>query len=76
MNFGSKWRSWIYGRLSSARISVLINGAATSEFNMEHGIRQGDPLSPFLFVIAAEGLHIAMEEGKEAGIFEGINLSR
>nr|KAJ0221007.1 hypothetical protein LSAT_V11C200075540 [Lactuca sativa] len=74
MNFGTKWRSWIHGCLSSARISVLINGAATSEFSMERGIRQGNPLSPFLFIIATEGLHIAMEEGKEIGIFEGIKL--
>ncbi|KAL7593363.1 hypothetical protein Lser_V15G33806 [Lactuca serriola] len=74
MNFGTKWWSWIHGCPSSARISVLINGAATSEFSMERGIRQGDPLSPFLFIIVAEGLHIAMEEGKEIGIFEGIKL--
>lgn len=55
-------------------ISVLINVAVTPEFCMEGGIRQGDHLSPFLFIIVAEGLHIAMEEGEQKGIFEGIKL--
>nr|KAJ0195447.1 hypothetical protein LSAT_V11C700350330 [Lactuca sativa] len=74
MDFGAKWRAWIHGCLSSTRVSILINGAATSEFGMERGIRQGDPLSPFLYIIAAEGLHIVMEMAKEQGIFEGIQL--
>lgn len=48
---------------------MLLNGSATSEFCMERGVRHGDPLSPFLFIIAAEGLHIAMELTKENGVF-------
>nr|KAJ0186457.1 hypothetical protein LSAT_V11C900469030 [Lactuca sativa] len=74
MDFGAKWRAWIHGCLSSTRVSILINGAAMSEFGMERGIRQGDLLSPFLYIIAAVGLHIAMEMAKEQGIFEGIQL--
>nr|KAJ0221738.1 hypothetical protein LSAT_V11C200067050 [Lactuca sativa] len=74
MEFRVKWRSWIRGCLSSARVSVIINELATKEFDMERGLRQGDPLSPFLFIIAAEGLHAAMETTKEKGIFKGIQL--
>lgn len=74
MDFGDKWRAWIRGCLASARVSVIINGAATKEFGMERGVRRGDPLSPFLFIIAAEGLHVALESAKEKGVFNGIQL--
>nr|KAJ0202669.1 hypothetical protein LSAT_V11C500242840 [Lactuca sativa] len=57
------------------KISVIINGSATTEFGMERGVRQGDPLSPFLFIIAAEGLNIAMETTKEKGLFEGLKIN-
>lgn len=56
-------------------ISVLVNGSATLELCMERGVRQGDPLYSFLFIIATEGLHVEMEMEKEKGMFEGIQLS-
>ncbi|KAJ9565965.1 LOW QUALITY PROTEIN: hypothetical protein OSB04_001931 [Centaurea solstitialis] len=74
MNFGGNWRRWIQGCLKSAAVSVLINGSPTPEFTMGRGVRQGDPLAPFLFIIAAEALNIAMKEACERGVFKGINL--
>ncbi|KAJ9539315.1 hypothetical protein OSB04_032048 [Centaurea solstitialis] len=74
MRFGQKWRRWIKECLSSASVSVLINGSPSSEFHMKRGVRQGDPMAPFLFLIAAEGLSIALKEARQVGVFHGIKL--
>nr|GEV01413.1 RNA-directed DNA polymerase, eukaryota, reverse transcriptase zinc-binding domain protein [Tanacetum cinerariifolium] len=57
IGFGTKWRSWISGCLHNARSSILVNGSPTKEFELHKGLRQGDPLSLFLFILAMEGLH-------------------
>lgn len=70
MNFRDKWRNWIAGCLSSARVSILVNGSPTEEFDMERGLCQGDPLSPFLFILAMKSLHVMMDEVVSCGIFQ------
>ena len=72
MGFGVKWRHWIKGCISSASVSVLINGSPSCEFTMERGLRQGDPLSPFLFIIVAEALQVLMLEACNLGVFRGV----
>ncbi|KAL4579070.1 hypothetical protein LXL04_015205 [Taraxacum kok-saghyz] len=74
MGCGVKWRLWIKGCLVSARASVLVNGSPTAEFEIQRGLRQGDPLSPFLFIIAMEGLHVAMEDAVHSSLFRGISV--
>jgi hypothetical protein len=54
--FDSQWVNWILNLTSSAFFSILVNGVPSQPFSPSRGIRQGDPLSPFLFVLMAEGL--------------------
>lgn len=53
---------------------MLVNGSPTLEFQVSKGVRQGDPLSPFLFIIAMEGLHVAMKTALDKHLFHGITL--
>ncbi|XP_071734031.1 uncharacterized mitochondrial protein AtMg01250-like [Rutidosis leptorrhynchoides] len=74
MGFGEKWILWIKACLESASISILVNGSPTSEFTPKRGIRQGDPLSPYLFIIAVEGLNIFVKRSLETNVFHGIEV--
>lgn len=76
MGFGNKWSRWIRSCLESTKISILVNGSPTDEFKVSRGIRQGDPLSPFLFLMVAEGLNVAIKEAVGNGIFEGVRIGR
>jgi hypothetical protein len=74
MNFGSKWIKWISSCLSSATVSVLINESPSKEFKMKRGLRQGDLLSPFLFLIVAKALQVMTTEACNKVIFRGLSL--
>ncbi|XP_022007581.1 uncharacterized protein LOC110906813 [Helianthus annuus] len=74
MGFPPTWRMWILGILESSRASVLINGSPTLEFQCYRGVRQGDSLSPFIFIIAMEALTNFIEKAKGLGLLRGIHL--
>ena len=62
MGFHERWIRWIRGCLTSASMSVLVNGSPTAEFKPQRGLRQGDPLALLLFDLVAEGLTGLMRE--------------
>ncbi|GJX59712.1 RNA-directed DNA polymerase, eukaryota [Tanacetum coccineum] len=72
--FGQAWCNWIRGILYSAKASVLINGSPSNEFTCYRGLKQGDPLAPYLFILVMEALHVSFTKAIEAGIFKGLLL--
>ncbi|GKD52997.1 RNA-directed DNA polymerase, eukaryota, partial [Tanacetum coccineum] len=72
--FGFKWRSWVLGSLSSGMASIIINGSPTAEFKFHCGLKQGDPLAPYLFILIMESLHLSFSRVIDAGLFKGIKI--
>jgi len=74
LNFPTRWRKWMSECVGTATTSILVNGSPTDEFPLERGLRQGDPLSSFLFLLDAEGFNMLMQSVVEAGLFNGYRL--
>ena len=72
--FGHKWVGWIRECISTAKLSVLVNGSPTEQFCAGKGLRQGDPLSPFLFIIVAESLNVLFKRARDCGLIKGTKV--
>ncbi|RVW76018.1 hypothetical protein CK203_055322 [Vitis vinifera] len=73
--FSSKWRSWMRGCLSSVSYAILVNGNAKGWVKAARGLRQGDPLSPFLFTIVADVLSRMLLKAEERNLLEGFRVN-
>ncbi|XP_058779060.1 uncharacterized protein LOC131653017 [Vicia villosa] len=76
MGFGAKWRKWMELLIFKSNMSVMVNGSPTKEFVVNRGLRQGDPLSPFLFVLVTEALTRLVRKSIEIGDFEAFDIKR
>ena len=55
--------------------SVLINGSSTGFFKSSRGLKQGDPLSPYMFVLGMEAFSILIEKAASKGFLSGYKIS-
>jgi len=75
MRFPSKRRKWISFCISTVRFSVLLNGEPAGFFSSSRGLRQGDPLSPLLFILVMKALSKLVIKAVEEGFLDGVQIS-
>ncbi|XP_074306594.1 putative mitochondrial protein AtMg01250 [Silene latifolia] len=76
MGFDRGWTERVMECVSTVTFSVLLNGIPSEEFQPTRGLRQGDPLSPYLFILCAEALSNLMRRAVEANSIHGIRIAR
>ncbi|XP_059285175.1 uncharacterized protein LOC132038538 [Lycium ferocissimum] len=75
MGFGTRWIRWIKYCINTVKFSILVNRSPTGFFSSKRGLRQGDPLSPFLFILAMEGMNDMLQNAKYNGWMKGFQVN-
>lgn len=76
MGFHPTWIGWMMQCISTVSYSVLLNNEATGQIHPQRGIRQGDPLSPYIFILCAEVLSGLCKKEQEIGNLPGVRVAR
>lgn len=76
MGFPARWRHWIMQCITNVSYSILFDGEPTQQFKPKCGLRQGDPLSPYIFILVMEVLYKMMINLEEKGHVQGIKIAR
>lgn len=74
MGFDSRWINLIMQYVSTVSYKIKVNGELTEEIIPTRGLRQGDPLSPYLFLICAEGFSELLNAAEREGKLEGVTI--
>jgi len=72
----AKWVRWIKACVFGGNMSILVNGSPTKEISVQRGLKQGDPLAPFLFLLVAEGFSGLMTNAVNRNLFKGFEVKR
>ncbi|XP_059436284.1 uncharacterized protein LOC132169234 [Corylus avellana] len=75
MRFASRWVGLIMACITSVKYSIIINGQPVGHISPSRGIRQGDPLSPYLFLLCAEVLSCQFQRAAVLGQLRGVPTS-
>ena len=76
LGFADRWVHLIMQCVQTVSYSVLLNGAPAGFIKPTRGLRQGDPLSPYLFLICAEGLTSLFSQAEMTGSLQGLSICK
>ncbi|KAM1765949.1 hypothetical protein ACFX11_005016 [Malus domestica] len=76
LRFDSKWKSLILGCISSVNFAIILNGLPGTKFVPSRGLRQGDPLSPYLFLLVSEVLSLRIQQVSDRGWIRGVQMNK
>ena len=76
LGFHRKWIQWVMECVTTVRYTVRFNGVLMDAFQPTRGLRQGDPLSPYLFLFVADGLSKVLQHESELGRIQGLKVCR
>ena len=76
MNFSNTWVNWIMEWVTIVKYTLLINGIPTQTIHPTRGNKQGDPISPYLFLLWANILSIALTQAENIRLIKGISIGR
>jgi hypothetical protein len=76
LGFSTKWIHWMMLCVSSVTYSVLVNQEKVGPIFPGRGLRQGDPLSPYLFILVTEGLSTLIKKSTAKGDIHGVKICR
>ncbi|XP_050233191.1 uncharacterized protein LOC126681681 [Mercurialis annua] len=74
--FNNTFTAWILECVTTVSYSILVNGESCDYFKPSRGLRQGDPLSPLVFVLCDEGLSHKLNQATTTNIIRGIQIAR
>lgn len=74
--FSSTWVDWMMLCVKSITYAFIVNGDLVSPISLGRGLRQGDPLSPYLFILYVEGLSAAIDKANKMGFLHGVKICR
>lgn len=76
MKFDVKWINWIMECVTSVHYTLLVNDSLTKSFKPTKGLRQRDPLSPYLFLMCANVLLIAFLQAEHTNLIKGVKIGK
>ena len=76
MGFDEDWVDQIFRCISTTQLSFIINGKQRGSLSPSRGLRQGDPISPYLFLICTDAFSGLLSKAQKGGPIHGVKVCK